>query len=105
MVLGLFFLLSSITLFSRDFVRYFCTHITTGYPERKSLMALTCMNPTATPQVRTKLGGAFEDCMMDIMDQLWGALQYAGSKHAIVERMAEVGSGGSDALYSPSRWR
>ncbi|GLC44356.1 hypothetical protein PLESTB_000478200 [Pleodorina starrii] len=40
--------------------------------------------------VRAKLAAAFEDCMSDTMDQLWAALQYAGSKHAIMERIAEA---------------
>lgn len=44
-------------------------------------------------QVRTKLCAAFEDCLSDTMDQLWGALQYAGSKHAMVDRLKQVGPG------------
>ncbi|GIL42753.1 hypothetical protein Vafri_151 [Volvox africanus] len=40
--------------------------------------------------VRDKLGAAFEDCLSDTMDQLWGVLQYAGSKHALVDRMSEA---------------
>ncbi|KXZ56867.1 hypothetical protein GPECTOR_1g782 [Gonium pectorale] len=41
-------------------------------------------------QVRAKLCAAFEDCLSDTMDQLWGSLQYAGSKHALVERMKQA---------------
>lgn len=50
----------------------------------------TCVYGT---QVRAKLCAAFEDCLSDTMDQLWGALQYAGSRHALVERMKQVRGG------------
>jgi hypothetical protein len=43
--------------------------------------------------VRAKLAAAFEDCLSDVMDQLWGALQYAGSRHARVDRMRQVRRG------------
>ncbi|KAG2500000.1 hypothetical protein HYH03_002282 [Edaphochlamys debaryana] len=40
--------------------------------------------------VRSKLNAAFEDCLSDTMDQLWGALQYAGSKHALLDRLKQA---------------
>ncbi|GFR41092.1 hypothetical protein Agub_g1733 [Astrephomene gubernaculifera] len=40
--------------------------------------------------VRAKLCAAFEDCLSDTMDQLWGAMQYAGSKHALVDRLRQA---------------
>ena len=38
--------------------------------------------------MHTQVGAMFEDCLSDLMEELWSALQYGGSAHSKVDMLA-----------------